>query len=67
MPLQNFCWRGENVNKKIYMRIIVVLVCLVLITGTYTIYHYQSEYSPDEWFRERIRDGDYPQCSSGSP
>lgn len=59
MPLQNFCLRGENVNKKIYMRIIVVLVCLVLITDTYTIYHYQSEYSPDEWFRESIQDGDY--------
>ncbi len=46
-------------NKKAYMGVITVLVCLLLITGTYTIIHYYFNYSADEWFRESVKDGDY--------
>lgn len=42
-----------------YVCIIVMLACLILITGTYTVIHYCFNYSTDEWFRESIEDGDY--------
>lgn len=46
-------------NKKIYVGIITILVCFLLITGTYTVVHYYFNYSTDEWFRESIEDGNY--------
>ena len=46
-------------SKKGYVCIIAILVCLLLITGTYTVIHYCFNYSTDEWFRESIEDADY--------
>lgn len=46
-------------SKKMYVCIIVMLACLLLITGTYTVIHFYFNYSTDEWFRESIEDGDY--------
>lgn len=46
-------------NKKAYVSIIIVLLFLVLITGSYTAIHYFCNYSAQEWFRESINDGDY--------
>lgn len=46
-------------SKKIYICIIAVLVCLLLITGIYTIIHYYFNYDAVEWFRESIGDGDF--------
>ena len=46
-------------NKKAYVSIIMVLIFVTLITGTYTIIHYFFNYSAEEWFRESINDGDY--------
>ncbi len=46
-------------NKKAYLCIIIVLVFLLLITGTYTIVHYYFDDLADEWFRESINNGDY--------
>jgi len=46
-------------NKKVYVSIIVILIFLVLITGSYTAIHYFCNYSAQEWFRESINGGDY--------
>lgn len=46
-------------SKKIYVCIIVMLTCLLLVTGTYTVIHYFYNYSTDEWFRESVENGDY--------
>ncbi|RGS35730.1 hypothetical protein DWX94_13520 [Coprococcus eutactus] len=46
-------------NKKAYVSIIIVLIVLVLITGSYTAIHYFFNYSTKEWFRESINAGDY--------
>ena len=46
-------------NKKVYVSIIVVLIFLVLVAGSYIAIHYFCNYSAQEWFRESINDGDY--------
>ena len=46
-------------NKKAYVSIIIVLIVLVLITGSYAAIHYFFNYSTKEWFRESINAGDY--------
>lgn len=46
-------------NKKSYISIIIVLIFLVLITGSYAAIHYFFNYSTREWFRESINAGDY--------
>lgn len=46
-------------NKISYMCFVVALVCLLLLTGSFTILHYHFIYATKEWFRESIQDGDY--------
>lgn len=46
-------------NKKAYISIIIVLLFLVLVAGSYAIIHWVCNYSAQEWFRESINDGDY--------
>ncbi len=46
-------------NKKAYISIIIVLLFLVLVAGSYAIMHWLCNYSAREWFRESINDGDY--------
>lgn len=46
-------------NKKVYIGIIIVLIVMLLITGTYSVVHYFYNYSSQEWFRESIKDGEY--------
>lgn len=46
-------------NKLTYVCVMVVLTCLLLVTGTWTFLHYHFNYSTEEWFKESIQDGDY--------